>query len=293
MNTAFETIQFEDPARAKVSLELLRGNGISDDELSPLLSVLASSLVNSPDPDRSLTSFISWFKAQAAPRTYVRQLVSRPASLELFCLVTGCSQYFADLLVKTPEYFSIIEDPGGHGGIRSSASMYRQISSLLQVCRSEDLMASVLRRWKAGQMLRIGIRDLAGCADMPTTAREFSHLADACVEAALDIARRKHPLAPEAIEPGFAVIGMGKLGGQELNYSSDIDLVFVHADALPYEITREDGRKVETITYLNRIAETLIRVLSDEAADGHVFRVDMRLRPEGRFGPLTRSLSGF
>jgi [glutamine synthetase] adenylyltransferase / [glutamine synthetase]-adenylyl-L-tyrosine phosphorylase len=293
LNSELACVNFEDPEKAWTSVELLRGYGISDEELEPLFKGLAHALMSSPDPDRSLTSFVSWFRAQASPRSYFRQLITKPQSLDLFCMITGCSHYFADLLVKTPEYFSIIEDPGERGGVHSAASMYRHISGLLNVCRSEELMGSVLRRWKASQMLRIGVRDLAGLADMPTTAREFSHLADASVEAALDIARRKYPLDPQCTEPGFAVIGMGKLGGEELNYSSDIDLVFVHDDDLPYEIKREDGRTIETITYLNRIAETLIRILSEETADGHVFRVDMRLRPEGRFGPLTRSLSGF
>ncbi len=287
------SLPLEDKARATASLETLRGRGISDDELVPLIGALQAALAGSPDPDRSINCFVSWFLALPSPRAYLRQLTAAGSALGLFCYVTGCSQYFADLIVKTPEYFSILEEPGALGGTRSSAAMYRQISGLIQVCKSDALKSSVLRRWKAGQMLRIGVRDLAGLADMPTTAREFSHLADACVEAALDIAINLYPLAPDCPVPGFAVIGMGKLGGYELNYSSDIDLVFVHADNLPMEVVRDDGRKQETITYLNRIAEALIRILREESADGHVFRVDMRLRPEGRFGPLTRSLSGF
>src|SRR5262249_37056174 len=127
--------------------------------------------------------------------------------------------------------------------------------------------------------------------------REFSNLADACVQKALDIALQEVRGGPPASLPRplapFAVIGMGKLGGQELNYSSDIDLMFVHGDDLPAEVVVEDGRKLETRIYLGRLAETVIKVLTEERVNGHVFRVDMRLRPEGRFGALTRSLSSF
>src|SRR5207302_2992627 len=101
-------------------------------------------------------------------------------------------------------------------------------------------------------------------------------LADACVQKALDIAQAMLP-TPYTLHPTpFSVIAMGKLGGQELNYSSDIDLMFVHGDHLPLEVVMADGRRMETTTYLTRLAETLVKVLAEDSANGHVFRVDMR-----------------
>jgi glutamate-ammonia-ligase adenylyltransferase len=290
---ALRSIGIENTDKAQQLLQDFAGQSVTDDDLQPLIPLLLRALGASPDPDRALLSFARWFAAVGSPYSHLQTLVRHPVSLELFCLVTGSSQYFADLLARQPEYFEIIANPGVRSGAKSAARLYRDASALVDTCRLPELKRDVLRRWKAREMLRIGVRDLAGLADMPATAREFSNLADACVQKAHDIALSMLALAPEASPPPFAILGMGKLGGQELNYSSDIDLMFVHGDDLPSELPLADGRRMETAVYLRRIAESLIKILADETANGHVFRVDMRLRPEGRFGPLTRSLSSF
>ena len=271
----------------------LAGQGVTDNDVASLIPLLLKALRDCPEPDRALGSFARWFEAVSGRASYLQLLLQHPIALNVFCLVAGSSLYFADLLARNPEYFEIIANPGMRGGRVSAAAQYRAASGLINACHNLPLKKDVLRRWKAREMLRIGVRDLAGLADMPTTAREFSNLADACVQCALDIAFSASPLFSGAFVPPLAVVGMGKLGGQELNYSSDIDLMFVHGDNLPENVERTDGRKVETAVYLTRIAEAVVKILAEETANGHVFRVDMRLRPEGRFGALTRSLAGF
>jgi glutamate-ammonia-ligase adenylyltransferase len=266
----------------------LAGAGVTDDDVAQLLPVLTEALRASPDPERAAAGFARWFEAVGNRRSHLQLLIEHPIALDLFCLVAGCSQYFADLLARNPEYFEVIANPGARGGLRGAAAQSRAVSRLVDACLRPELKRDALRRWKAREMLRIGVRDLAGLADMPVTAREFSNLADACVRCALDVARSQ--LAIRADPPPFAVIGMGKLGGRELNYSSDIDLIFLHGDSLPATVEIADGRSVDGLTCATRLAEATIRALSEETASGHVFRVDMRLRPEGRFGPLTRSL---
>ena len=271
----------------------LAGRGVTDDDVAALTPFLLKALRESPEPDRALGSFARWFEAVGGRASYFQLLLRHPVALDVFCLVAGSSPYFADLLARNPEYFEILANPGLRGGRVSASAQYRAASGLVSVCHNLPLKKDALRRWKAREMLRIGVRDLVGLADMPTTAREFSNLADACVQCALDIAFSAVPLAPDSFLPPFAVIGMGKLGGQELNYSSDIDLIFVHADDLPEKVKLADGRKWETSVYLTRLAESVVKILAEEMGSGHVFRVDMRLRPEGRFGALTRSLAGF
>jgi len=298
-------IGLEDAAKALQFVQEMAGQGVTDDDLAPLIPLLLKALRGSPDPDRALSSFARWFAAVSGRYSHLQTLLRHPIALDIFCLVTGCSQYFADLLVRQPECFEIIANPGVRGGTKSAATLYREVSGIVDICQQPGLKRDALRRWKAREMLRIGVRDLIGLADMPATAREFSNLADACVQKAYDIALATHPLAasfPDSPTPNtqhptpslpFAVIGMGKLGGQELNYSSDIDLMFVHGDTLPERVELADGRKLDTTAYLGRLAETLVKALSEDTVNGHVFRVDMRLRPEGRFGALTRSLSSF
>ena len=286
----------ENPAHGLRLLQTLPGQGITDDDIAPLLPRLLNALRQSPDPDRALSSFARWFEAVGNRAAYLQLLMRHPIALDVFARVTGSSQYFADLLARNPEYFEIVANPGVRGGRVSASALTRNVMALVTACHSPQLQRDALRRWKAREMLRIGVRDLVGLADMPITAREFSNLADACVQCALAIAvpqSDSRSTANFALPVSFAIIGMGKLGGQELNYSSDIDLMFVHGDTLPEKIELPDGRRVESLTYLTRLAESVVKILSEETANGHVFRVDMRLRPEGRFGALARSLAGF
>jgi len=271
-------------------LDQLAGRGITDDDLEPVVEYFIGALHHSADPDRSVNAFVAWFLALPTPRAYLNLMQSRPECLQTLCLLTGCSNYLADLLIRNPEYFEIVSEIHLHTAARTFVHYSRQLNILMNACHNLDRKPDSLRRWKAREMLRIGLRDLVGIAPMPVTAKEFSYLADASVQGALNIAMETMPLAAGVAPLPFAVIGMGKLGGLELNYSSDIDLIFVHGDDLPYTVEMTDGRKIESIVYLSRIAEKLIRILSDESAEGQVFRVDMRLRPEGRFGPITRSL---
>jgi glutamate-ammonia-ligase adenylyltransferase len=287
---ALQSLGIEDPKRALQRLAHLAGRGVTDDDLERLYPLLFRALQESPDPNRSLLAFCRWFEATGNPLVYLNLLCTHPVALEIFCIVTGSSQIFADLLARQPECFELIADPGQRGERRPVATLTREIRNLVEACRYPELKREALRRWKAREMLRIGVRDLAGIASLAETARAFSDLADACLQAALDIAYTILP-KPAQNPPAFAVIAMGKLGGRELNYSSDIDLMFVHADDLPETLLLEDGTSINTLAWLNRLAETLIKTLAEEGAHGYVFRVDMRLRPEGRFGPLVRSLS--
>ena len=332
--TALRDAGMRDTQAGRKAVSNLAGNGVTDDDLAPLIPLLLQAIQASPDPDRALNTFARWFAAVSNPRSHLQTLISHPVALEMFCVIAGASQYFGGLLIRHPEYFEIIANPGVRGGEKSAKQLLSEVSALVGACQRPELKRDALRRWKAREMLRIGVRDLAGLSDMPSTALEFSNLADACIEQALAIAlatvpklqaigeleavgSRQSAVGEEAAPIGstsrlpiadcrlppplptaycplptpLSIIAMGKLGGRELNYSSDIDLMFVSADDLPAELVLESGRKVETSAWLNRLAETTIKALSEETADGHVFRVDMRLRPEGRFGPLVRSLS--
>ncbi|HYH51581.1 MAG TPA: bifunctional [glutamine synthetase] adenylyltransferase/[glutamine synthetase]-adenylyl-L-tyrosine phosphorylase [Acidimicrobiia bacterium] len=132
-----------------------------------------------------------------------------------------------------------------------------------------------LRRWKRQELLRIAVRDLLGLSDLPVVGRELASLAEGCLQAALTLARAG---AGAGADVRMAVIGMGKLGGRELNYSSDVDVLFVHEG---------DSAAAE------RIARKLLTTMAQPTPHGIVFRTDADLRPEGRAGPLTRSLDAF
>jgi glutamate-ammonia-ligase adenylyltransferase len=156
-------------------------------------------------------------------------------------------------------------------------------------------------------MLRIGLRDLLGKADLRETVSELSDLAGACLQTAyrrIDAELTKKHGRPVLIREdgttafaGFAVIAMGKLGGNELNFSSDIDLMYAYsADGETEGVQSNDGAPSNRITnhqYFIKLAEKLTAVIGESTEDGFVFRVDLRLRPEGQRGPLAQSLGGY
>ncbi len=282
-NDDFSAAGIQDEAKARQLILHLAGNGVSDNDVAPLIPLILIALGSSPDPDRSLSCFSRWFGSLGNPISHLSFLQNHPLALELFFQITGSSQYFAELFVRFPEYIELITNPGLRGGAKGRSDMSSQLNSIVDVCSRPELKRDALRRWKAREMLRIGIRDISGYADMPTTAFEFSNLADVCVQKALEIAFSESPLQADRNSIPFIVVGMGKLGGQELNYSSDIDLMFVHGDGLQEELTRADGKSIELLRYTSRLSEAIIKILGEDRPDGHVFRVDMRLRPEGRF----------
>lgn len=145
-----------------------------------------------------------------------------------------------------------------------------------------DLLHKVKRR----EMLRITLRDLAGYAPLETTVAELSALADFCLGHALDCAHREMIARYGAPRAQHAILGLGKLGGMELNYSSDIDLVFVYS---------EEGfvGRMSHHDFFTRVAGKIVQGFRANGHQGALFRVDLRLRPEGNSGPITRSLESY
>ena len=158
----------------------------------------------------------------------------------------------------------------------------------------EAALKTRLRQLRRREMVRIAWRDLAGWADLPETLATLSEFADACVDGAL---ARLHAWAvekngaPRGEQSGapqrLVILGLGKLGGQELNFSSDIDLIF----AYPEDGETQGEPALSNHEFFIRLGQSLINALNENTADGFVFRVDMRLRPNGASGPLALSFA--
>jgi glutamate-ammonia-ligase adenylyltransferase len=157
---------------------------------------------------------------------------------------------------------------------------------------SEETYLKLLRLFRNREMMRIAVRDLAGFADLEATLTDLSALADLCVRQALDFIYRSQvrqwgtPTDAEGAAQQLVILGMGKLGAHELNFSSDIDLIFAYP---------QDGQTVgaEKSTsneeFFTRLCRKLMQLLGAKTAEGFVFRVDARLRPFGEAGPLALS----
>ena len=202
--------------------------------------------------------------------------------------VVAASEFAAAALLQDPGALAWLEQ--SQADARAANAEYeRRASSAAALADAER----VLREWRRREMLRIVWRDITARAPVEETLRAVSELADACIRAALQAAGTHlrtifgTPRCAGGAEADFIVLGMGKLGGRELNFSSDIDLIFLFSDA-----GETDGaRVVANEEYFNRLGRDLIRLLDARTEEGFVFRVDMRLRPFGESGPLVVSIA--
>ncbi len=193
--------------------------------------------------------------------------------------------------LRAPELLRELADEGALERDRAREDYRRPALALAEGCAGDEAaMMSGLRRLRQKEMLRIAWRDLVGQASLEQTLFETSWLAEACLQAAeqwsraLLVARHGEPRDAEGRPQRLVVLGMGKLGGEELNFSSDIDLIFAYP-----EPGRTDGaRALDNQQFFTRQGQVLIRLLNERTADGFVFRVDMRLRPFGDSGPLVQ-----
>jgi glutamate-ammonia-ligase adenylyltransferase len=231
-----------------------------------------------------------WWERAEALDTFqqAHAMLAERLRAELPRIVAG-SEFAASVLIQDPLALAWLENHEEPATARIAAAEYESRAS--QAATTAEA-GRILREWRRREMLRIAWRDIAGRAAVTDTLHALSDFADGAIRAAAAAARLHLqavfglPRDAAAAEVPLIVLGMGKLGGRELNFSSDIDLVLLFAQP-----GQTDGeRQVENEEYFNRLGREVIRLLDDRNEHGFVFRVDMRLRPFGDSGPLVVSL---
>ncbi|MCC6437077.1 MAG: bifunctional [glutamine synthetase] adenylyltransferase/[glutamine synthetase]-adenylyl-L-tyrosine phosphorylase [Acidimicrobiales bacterium] len=179
--------------------------------------------------------------------------------------LADASRSLTEAVVRTPHLLVVVD----HLVERDKAELVLDANDAVTGLEDRVSPADALRRWERREYLRIALRDLLGLTDLAGVGRELAALADACLDASLRVADPQTPMA---------VIAMGKLGGEELNYASDVDVLFVH-----------DGDEFAAA----KAARRLIAMMSEPTAEGIVFRTDADLRPDGKAGPLSRTVNAY
>jgi glutamate-ammonia-ligase adenylyltransferase len=182
-------------------------------------------------------------------------------------------------------------DEAGLERVLARGEMAKRLAEVVSVAPDLAGFMAALRRQREREMVRIAWRDLAGWATLGETLADTSAFADAAIEAAVEFASQDlarmygEPRSVAGVAQPLIVLGMGKLGGEELNFSSDIDLIFVFPD----KGTTSGARCIDNEDFFTRLGRLVIRLLGEATAEGMAFRVDMRLRPFGDSGPLVAS----
>lgn len=206
--------------------------------------------------------------------------------------VFACSNYAARTCQRWPQLWHEMNVSGRLNQPLSDDALALRLADLLtDTAPTEEAVMAIVRRFRHVESLRIAWRDLCGLAELPETLRDLSALADACIDGSLGRLYEWHcerwgtPRDVDGEQQRLIVLGLGKLGGRELNFSSDIDLLF----AFQGNGETDAAAPRANIEFFTRLGQRLIRVLSEPTVDGFAYRVDMRLRPFGDSGPLVAS----
>jgi glutamate-ammonia-ligase adenylyltransferase len=268
-----DAIAFADPGAAQRCLERLQADGRTADLLARHGPDLAYALQQSASPDRAILALERLLTGAEGAPEIISELAAGAQALRPLLAIMGASQLLAELLIRDPALARRLDDLAALAQPREADELAATLQELVSAAPVEEHLG-LLREWQQRELFRIGSCDLLGLLDHATVTVQLSRLADVVIAQALQVAAQRTGGDPEAL----AVLALGKLGGGELNYSSDIDLLF---------LARRDAAQATAL------AEALIHTLAARTSRGFLYRVDMRLRPWGSAGPLVMTAEGY
>ncbi|QDU95309.1 bifunctional [glutamate--ammonia ligase]-adenylyl-L-tyrosine phosphorylase/[glutamate--ammonia-ligase] adenylyltransferase [Lignipirellula cremea] len=282
-------LNVRDAQRGHANLMSIAESGVPLELMVVLAQQLEEHLPSVSDPDRALNSFERFFSASRSPLGLASLLERDPDALPILLQIFSASAYLTDIMVRDPESYDLLRITEGQPISREV--LVNELCTEVDALSDEALVMADLRRYKQRETLRIAYGDLIRGQHISTVTRQISFLADAICEAALRFARkalelkRGVPRRADGQPARFVVLALGKLGGQELNYSSDIDLVLVYDE----DGQTEGPKAVENREFFDRLAKNFVKLLTTSTDLGVTYRVDLRLRPDGGQGPIVIS----
>ena len=266
---------------------------VANAALSPtlVLKKLRADVRTTANSRRALTNFHR-FLMSGFSSSWLRDFTEHQLLQQILLELFSQSQFLADILVRNPELFRWLTSSNVLQVTKTDTRYREEVAEAIGLFQRTEKKLDSLKRFQRRELLRIGARQILKEADVATTSAELSALADSIIGAVLGLAyTHVAESAQVAAQEELAVIGLGKLGGGELNFSSDIDLMFVYEKDGP--LKGSVGRLGSLHEYYVRVAEFVVRRLSEHTGEGHLYRVDMRLRPDGGSGPLAMSRSAY
>ncbi len=297
---------FADPAGAARELEHARKRPWSPwgpAATGPVASVgatLLAEIAHAADPDAALRHLGDLIGKRGAAWSVWRLLDENRPLLRLLVSILGASEYLARAVIDRPELIDLLVEVGAAPPHTDLATLTRDADRRLAAAHAadpgdEELWWSTLAELKNGQVLRVGLADFAGRLGPLEVCGELTAIARVCLEHGLarveSTLRTRHgvPRRSDGSPARMAVLGLGKLGGAELGYAADLDVVFVYDG----DGESDGARPLPTVEYMTRVAQRLVTALHVRTPRGRLYEVDTRLRPSGSQGLLVSSLAGW
>jgi len=257
-------------------------------------------IAGSGAPDLALERVLRVLEAVARRTAYLAMLVERPVILSQLVRLTGMSPWIGQQIVRQPLLLDELIDTRRLYSPLRRAELEAELDALLDPLDPEDLEQQMerLRQFAQGNRLRVAAADLTGAIPLMVVSDYLTDIAEASLERIVTLNYRhlvqRHGI-PDGVKAGgtgFLVVGYGKLGGIELGYGSDLDLVFLHGSDSVNALTSGPKPLVNGQFYA-RLGQRAIHMMTTQTASGQLYEVDMRLRPDGNKGLLVRSLASF
>lgn len=273
-----QALGYRDPEGALRHLEALTSGVTRRAAIQrTLLPVLLEWFANTPDPDAGLLGFRRVSDALGTTPWYLRLLRDESVTAERLALLLGSSKYVTDLLMKAPEAVNLLADEATLRP-RTRDELLSEASAIAGRYEDPESAVSALRAMRRRELFRIGACEVLGLADVELVGDALTDVTDAVISGALGAIARQIPEAPE-----FVVIAMGRYGGGELGFGSDADVMFCFDDSVDAHAAGERA---------HQIANELRTLLMAPSTDPELL-IDADLRPEGKNGPMVRSLESY
>lgn len=294
--TLLKQLGFQRPEASYENLTLLR-DGPSSAPARPrrrqvlyeLAPALLAAIRDSPDPDLALENLATFVSSVGARTSFLLLLRENPGTLRMLVELFGTSQFLANAFIRRPELLDSLVRADLVRVRRPLADLMAELHSLVAAAEGFEGALEAMRRFRNQEFLRIGINDVQGLLEPEEVVCELATLAESCLREAMGVASAEvcKRLGVPSLPGQIVVLAVGKLGGGELNYNSDLDLIFVYRESSDEHLGSVAHEQ------FTRFVQQLLTVLQAPTREGIVYRIDTRLRPSGRSGPLVSSLEGF
>jgi len=270
------------------------------EKLDQLMPLLLEAVLDADSPDLTLKRLLKLVEAIAMRTAYLALLVENPVVLSQLVSLTCNSRWIADRITRYPLLLDELLDPRRLYSPLRRAELDMELSDLLSAVGPDDLEQQMerLRQFVRSNKLRVAAADITGAIPLMVVSDFMTEIAESVLCGVLELAWRDltqrygRPGGVTDPDKGFAIIGYGKLGGIELGYASDLDLVFLRDGKDAYAAT-DGSPQVSNDLFYARLGQRMIHILTTRTPSGQLFETDLRLRPNGNSGMLVSSLDTF